>query len=512
MDLRASSSLHPSPPGETLGALRFVNGYAGLPEAFHTRLAPEPLPEPYLVGYSASAGALIGLGPETARDPDFVQVFSGNRIPPGADPLAAVYSGHQFGVYVPRLGDGRALLLGEVSGPDGAGWELQLKGSGRTPYSRSGDGRAVLRSSIREFLGSEAMAGLGIPTTRALAVIGADTPVMRETVETAAVVTRMAASFVRFGSFEYFAHHGRTEELRQLADFVIARHYPQAAAEPEPVLALLTEVVARTARLVAQWQGVGFMHGVLNTDNMSILGLTLDYGPFQFMDGFDAHHICNHSDTHGRYSYANQPDIGLWNLYALAQALLPLSKSVEATQAVLDTYRTHFAAALEEIFHAKLGLLSVLDADETLIDGLLSRLHAGRVDWTLFWRRLAGLRLDASRPEDDAEVRDLFADRAAFDAWAVDFRARLRQEGQSGAHDAERAARMRAVNPCYVLRNWMAEEAIAAARGDVGARDFAPVERLRRLLERPYEEQPGAERYAALPPDWAGNIALSCSS
>jgi uncharacterized protein YdiU (UPF0061 family) len=512
VDLRASSQLHPSPPGEALGVLRFVNGYAGLPEAFHTRLAPEPLPDPYLVDYSAPAGALIGLAPEAGADPDFVQVFSGNRVPAGADPLAAVYSGHQFGVYVPRLGDGRALLLGEALGPDGRAWEIQLKGSGRTPYSRSGDGRAVLRSSIREFLGSEAMAGLGIPSTRALAVIGADAPVMRETVETAAVVTRMAPSFVRFGSFEYFAHTGGTEQLRQLADFVIARHYPQAASEPEPVLAMLSEVVARTARLVAQWQGVGFMHGVLNTDNMSILGLTLDYGPFQFMDGFDAHHICNHSDSQGRYSYANQPDIGLWNLYALGQALLPLAGSVEATQAVLDTYRAHFGSALETVFHAKLGLRTALEADETLIDGLLSRLHAGRVDWTLFWRRLAGLRLEASRPEDDAELRDLFPDRAAFDAWAADYRARLRQEGQTAAVDAERAARMRAVNPCYVLRNWMAEEAIAAARGDAGERDYAPVERLRRLLERPFDEQPGAERYAALPPDWAGNLSLSCSS
>ena len=512
MDLRASSSLHPSPPAEELGSLSFVNGYASLPAAFHTRLAPEPLPAPYLVGYSPPAGKLIGLGPHAASDPDFVQVFAGNRVPPGADPLAAVYSGHQFGVYVPRLGDGRAHLLGEVSGPDGTSWELQLKGSGRTPYSRSGDGRAVLRSSIREFLGSEAMAGLGIPTTRALAVIGADAPVMREAVETAAVVTRMAPSFVRFGSFEYFAHHDRTEELRQLADFVIARHFPAAAEQAVPALALLAEVVARTARLVAQWQGVGFMHGVLNTDNMSILGLTLDYGPFQFMDGFDARHICNHSDSHGRYSYANQPDIGLWNLYALGQALLPLAGSVEATQAVLDTYRSHFATALEEVFHAKLGLRTVLESDEALIDGLLSRLHAGRVDWTIFWRSLAALRLDTSRPEDDAAVRDLFPDRAAFDAWVSAYRARLRQEGQSAATDAERSARMRAVNPCYVLRNWMAEEAIAAARGDAGERDFAPVERLRRLLERPYEAQPGAERYAALPPDWAAAIALSCSS
>ena len=367
MDSRLRSALphlHPVPPAEALAALRFDNSFARLPAAFYSRLPPTALPAPYLVAYSPAAGRLIGLPPQAPAAPDFLPVLAGNQVPAGAEPLAAVYSGHQFGVYVPRLGDGRATLLGEVAGADGSPWELQLKGAGLTPYSRSGDGRAVLRSSIREFLCSEAMAGLGIPTTRALAIVGSDHPVFRETTETAAVVTRMAPSFVRFGSFEYFAHSGRHAELRQLADYVIERFYPEVADEAQPYLALLAAVTRRTAELIARWQGVGFMHGVMNTDNMSILGLTIDYGPFQFMDGFDAAHICNHSDTQGRYAWHRQPEIGLWNLYALGQALLPLTVDEAATRAVLDQYREFFGNALEAEFHAKLGLATVQAGDE----------------------------------------------------------------------------------------------------------------------------------------------------
>ena len=298
--------------------------------SFYTRLPPAPLPEPYLVGFSEAAGNLIGIGEDEL--PGLTDALAGNRQIAGSDPLAAVYSGHQFGVYVPRLGDGRALLLGEAVGPTGEHWELQLKGSGKTPYSRMGDGRAVLRSSIREFLGSEALHHLRVPTTRALAVIGSDQPVIRETVETAAVTLRMSPTFVRFGSFEYFYWTRQYDALRQLADYVIARFYPECRAAQQPYLAFLEQVARRTARLVAQWQGVGFCHGVLNTDNMSILGITIDYGPFGFMDAFDGGYICNHSDVNGRYAYNMQPQIAHWNLYALGQALVALTDDVDCNE------------------------------------------------------------------------------------------------------------------------------------------------------------------------------------
>ena len=399
----------------------------------------------------------------------------------------------------------RVLLVG----PDGRVWELQLKGAGKTPYSRMGDGRAVLRSSIREFLCSEAMHALGIPTTRALAVVGSDYPVFRETVESAAVVTRMAPSFVRFGSFEYFYWQQRYGELRELADYVISTFYPELEEAPCPYLALLEEVARRTARLVAHWQAVGFCHGVMNTDNMSILGLTIDYGPFGFIDGFDAGHVCNHSDEQGRYAYHRQPQIAHWNLYCLGQALVALTEDVEATQAAIEVFKDEFAQALDERLHAKLGLATVQPGDEALIERTIELLHTNRADWTLFWRRLAMLRVDAANPGDDAPVRDLIADRAAFDAWAAAYRARLRRESSI---DAERAARMNRVNPKYVLRNYLAEIAIRKARGDESPRDFGEVARLLEVLQRPYDEQPEFDDYARLPPEWSAGLHLSCSS
>jgi len=510
---------HPLPPPAAAFAatspfdpLRWDNSFGRLPGRFYTRLAPTPLPEPYKVAYSADAAALIGLPAGAADQPAFVETAVGNRVPADADPLAAVYSGHQFGVYVPQLGDGRAILLGSVRGPQDT-WELQLKGSGKTPYSRMGDGRAVLRSSIREFLCSEAMHGLGIPTTRALSVMGSDQPVFRETTETAAVVIRMAPSFVRFGSFEYFYWRQLHDELRQLADYVIDTFYPEcraAGAGPGTYLALIEAVARRTARLLAQWQGVGFCHGVMNTDNMSILGLTIDYGPFGFLDAFDANHVCNHSDEQGRYAYAQQPGIAHWNLYCLGQALIPLTDDVEATQAALETYKDEFAPAVSAQFRAKLGLAAEFDGDDALTEKLLALLDAQRVDWTIFWRRLSQLPAQAPNARADAPVRDLFADREAFDAWVRDYRARLAAENSV---DAERSTRMNRVNPKFVLRNHLAETAIARARGDDGGtRDFGEVARLLDCLRRPFDEQPQYESYAQMPPDWAGALHLSCSS
>ena len=463
---------------------------------------PTPLPAPYFVAASDKAAQLVGLDAATLAQEDFVAAFTGNAAPARAMPLSAVYSGHQFGVWAGQLGDGRAILLGEIDGPQGP-MELQLKGAGLTPYSRMGDGRAVLRSSIREFLCSEAMAALGIPTTRALVVTGSDKGVMRETVETSAVVTRMAPSFVRFGSFEHWYYRDKPGELKLLADYVIDRFYPALRAEANPYKALLAEVTRRTARLVAQWQAVGFMHGVLNTDNMSILGLTLDYGPFGFMEAFDSGHICNHTDQQGRYSYANQPQIGHWNCHALAQALLPLVGEVEDAQEALGVYQGEFAAHMDQLLHAKLGLSESGEDDRALFDAMFALMQANHVDFTQFFRKLGGLQLGA--PEQDGPLRDLFIDREAFDGWAALYRARLGKEARG---DARRKAAMDAVNPKYVLRNYLAQVAIDKAQN----KDFSEVARLLSVLERPFDEQAEHEAYAALPPDWASHLEVSCSS
>ncbi|RJF98471.1 protein adenylyltransferase SelO [Noviherbaspirillum saxi] len=486
--------------------LPFENSFAGLPASFYTRLQSTPVPAPYLVGASASAAALIGLDVTALSEQHAIDAFSGNRVLPGSEPLSAVYSGHQFGVWAGQLGDGRAILLGDVPAMDGSHpdrLELQIKGAGLTPYSRMGDGRAVLRSSIREFLCSEAMAALGIPTSRALCVTGSDMLVMRETPETSAIATRMAPTFIRFGSFEHWFYNDRKDELKILADYVIDRFYPALRATAQPYAALLTEVTRRTAELMAQWQAVGFMHGVMNTDNMSILGQTIDYGPFGFMEAFDAGHICNHSDHQGRYAYHMQPRIGQWNCFALGQALLPLIGEVDDVHVVLAIYKSAYENKFDQLMHAKLGLHSNLPEDGKLIEAMHELMQKTHVDFTLFFRRLAGLQVD--NPAADEGIRDLFIDRPAFDAWAAQYRLRLRQENSD---DAVRKAEMHTVNPKFVLRNYLAQIAIEKAQN----KDFSEVARLLAVLERPFDEQPENESYAELPPDWANELEVSCSS
>ncbi|XHS78312.1 YdiU family protein [Burkholderiaceae bacterium UC74_6] len=475
--------------------LYWPNRFAALGAAFHTELPTQGLPDPHWVATSPECATLLGLPADWADD-QALQVFSGNALWPGMKSLASVYSGHQFGVWAGQLGDGRAHWLGEMRTGSGEAFELQLKGAGRTPYSRMGDGRAVLRSSIREFLCSEAMAALGIPTTRALSITASSgLPVRRETMETAAIVTRVAPSFIRFGHFEHFAHNGRIAELRQLADFFIEHHAPECREAAVPALALAEKVARQTAELIADWQGVGFCHGVMNTDNMSMLGLTLDYGPFGFMDGFNPGHICNHSDDRGRYAYINQPNVGLWNLHALAHALLPLvpgeeEAASEAALAAIGVYREAFPRALVLRFCAKLGLTTVREEDASLIEDWLQLLGSERVDFTLAHRRLG-----------TPAARDLFIDRAAFDAWSLRHTERLKHE-PAGALE-----RMRAVNPAVVLRNHLAENAIRAAQGG----DFSEVQRLQRVLATPFED-PVNPADAALPPDWAAELEVSCSS
>jgi uncharacterized protein YdiU (UPF0061 family) len=489
-----------------LDQLEIGNTFSELPSSFYTHLMPTPLPQPYLVARSESAADLIQLDANAFDSEKFLQVFTGNQVLDGSKPLAAVYSGHQFGVWAGQLGDGRAILLGDVAAqntdPSGR-MELQLKGAGMTPYSRMGDGRAVLRSSIREFLCSEAMAALGIPTSRALCVTGSDQYIMREAPETSAVATRMAPSFVRFGSFEHWFYNNRHDDLKTLADYVIARHYPKLQDAANPYAALLIEVTRRTAHLAAQWQAVGFMHGVLNTDNMSILGLTLDYGPFGFMEAFDASHICNHSDNQGRYAYHMQPQICHWNCYALGQAMLPLIGEVDDVQQALSGYKTEFTGKLDQLLHAKLGLTTVQSEDAELLDQMFATMQESHVDFTQFFRKLGDLQID--NKEMDEPLRDLFLNRPAFDAWATLYRARLKQEGSL---DEPRQPMMHAVNPKYVLRNYLAQIAIEKAQN----KDFSEIARLLAVLEKPFDEQPENEQYAALPPDWASTLEVSCSS
>lgn len=508
-DAPAASSPPVDEPG-ALDRLAWDNRFAALPPAFGTRLDPIPLPMPYRVAISDDAAATIGLTVAELSTQPSIATLAGNRVASGSAPLAAVYSGHQFGVWAGQLGDGRAHLLGGVPSSDrgraGEILELQLKGAGKTPYSRMGDGRAVLRSSIREFLCSEAMHALGIPTTRALSLVGSDQPVVRETVETAAVVTRMAPSFVRFGSFEHWAARNRTDELRVLADYVIDSFYPEARDAANRWQGLLAAVTARTARLIAQWQAVGFCHGVMNTDNMSILGLTLDYGPFGFLDAFDANHVCNHSDEQGRYAYSRQPAVARWNLYCLGEALMPLIDDVESAEAALEPFKALFEASLDDALHAKLGLVDRQADDAALFADLFALLQASRVDYTIFFRRLCDFDVPGREPvRPGSEVGDLFVDRERFDRWAGAYRTRLGR--QAMAPEARRIA-MRAVNPKYVLRNHLAEAAIVGAR----AKDFSELERLSKVLQHPFDEQPDNERYADAPPSWASALEVSCSS
>jgi uncharacterized protein YdiU (UPF0061 family) len=394
--------------------LLWDNSFARLGAPFCTPLAPQPLSDPYWVGRSAAVAELLGLDVHGPASDDLLQVLSGNQPLSGTQPLASVYSGHQFGQWAGQLGDGRAILLGETNG-----LEVQLKGSGLTPYSRMGDGRAVLRSSIREFLCSEAMHGLGIPTTRALCVTGSDDEVWRETLETAAVVARVAPSFIRFGHFEHFSARNQIAELKTLADYVLERFYPEcrdpAQHQGNPYAALLHRVVERTAVMLAHWQSVGFCHGVMNTDNMSILGLTIDYGPFQFLDAFDPGHICNHSDRLGRYAFDRQPDIAHWNLYALAQALLPLIGEQKLALAALDTYKPLFDHHFHHLMSAKLGLVADQQnpSQRMLIADITTLLADNRVDHSIFWRRLS----HAVASGHFEAVRDLFLDRASVDPW-----------------------------------------------------------------------------------------------
>jgi uncharacterized protein YdiU (UPF0061 family) len=473
----------------------FQNTYAALPDGFFARVAPTPVTAPRLIKLNRPLAVRLGLDPDLLESPEGAEILAGKRLPDGAEPIAMAYAGHQFGYFVPQLGDGRAILLGEVIDIDGIRRDIQLKGSGPTPFSRRGDGRAALGPVLREYIVSEAMAALGIPTTRSLAVTVTGEHVMRETALPGAVLTRVASSHIRVGTFQYFAARGDTEGVKRLADHAIARHYPQAAEAERPYHTLLEGVITRQAELVARWLQVGFIHGVMNTDNTSISGETIDYGPCAFMDHYDPAAVFSSIDEQGRYAYANQPRIALWNLTRLAECLLPLfsddkDKAIEQAQSVLAEFPAKFTAAYQSGLRQKIGLFTARDGDEALVQDLLDAMAKNKADFTLTFRGLSAAAEDAARDQD---ARTHFADPIAYDEWVARWRQRTGEEPQT---PAERAGMMRAVNPAFIPRNHRIEAVIQAA---VARDDYAPFEELIAVLAKPYEEQPAFADYANPP-------------
>ncbi|MDX2321552.1 MAG: YdiU family protein [Moritella sp.] len=489
----------------SIDSLTCDNHYARLPAHFYNKQIPAGLCDPKMVSLNPQVLALLGLDDSFADSDALLQLCSGNYLPSGFEPLAMKYTGHQFGHYNPDLGDGRGLLLAQVKSTDKADsptWDLHLKGAGKTPYSRQGDGRAVLRSSIREYLCSAAMQGLGIPTTQALSVVVGSDTIMREQVEQAAMVVRVAESHVRFGHFEHFYYTQRLDDLKLMLDYTLTQHFPDALTAEMPYLAFYKQVVTTTAELMAHWQAVGFVHGVMNTDNMSILGQTFDYGPFAFQDDFDPAYVCNHTDYSGRYAFNQQPQVGYWNLMALGRSLTPFM-DVEPLNATLQTYDDIFLAKLRQLMRAKLGLQQVLDGDGELIKQLLEILASSSVDYSYFFRSLSDF--DSTEGALNSAIRDQFIDRDGFDTWAAQYQQRLLLELSV---DDVRKVHMDQVNPKYILRNYLAQQAIEQATDY----DYSLVNELVKVLANPFDEHPEFETLAALPPEWGRKMVLSCSS
>lgn len=485
----------------TLETLNFDNTYTRFPEHFFHRVTPQPLVDAHLISFNTEVASLLDLNPCEINPSDLANYFGGESLLPGSEPIAMKYTGHQFGYYNPDLGDGRGLLLGEVVNRKGERWDLHLKGAGKTRYSRFGDGRAVLRSSIREYLVSEAMQGLGIPTTRALCLIGSTQYVMRNGMESCAAVLRVTPCHIRFGHFEYFYYSKQHEDLRRLADYCIERYYPDVKEADNPYLAMYQQIADRTAQLVAQWQAYGFVHGVLNTDNMSILGETFDYGPYTFLDEYRPDFVANQNDTAGRYAFKQQPDIVQWNLTALAESFLPMVGEEELKD-VLRAYSYKFVAYRNARFAARLGLQTEQAGDAVLIESLLALFAEHKVDFNRFFRTLCDY--EGAGAARDA-LYSFLCDTAALDRWLDQYDERLATEAASFPI---RRQQMRSVNPKYILRNYMAEEAIR----DATEGNYVLVNQLLGLLRHPGDDHPDMQRFADTPPDWAGAICLTCSS
>ena len=487
---------------------RFDNSYARLPERFYARALPTSAKVPKLIRANKALAVELGLDPEWLVSPQGLAFLSGQEIVEGSEPIAMAYAGHQFGQFVPQLGDGRAILLGEVIDRQGRRRDIHLKGSGCTPFSRGGDGNAALGPVLREYVLSEAMASLGIPTTRALAAATTGQSVVREKILPGAVIARVASSHIRVGTFQFFAARGDVEALRLLAEHVIERHYPAAAEAEDRYRALLEKVIAAQAELVARWQAVGFIHGVMNTDNMSVAGETIDYGPCAFMDAYDPETVFSSIDRMGRYAYGNQPKIALWNLTRFAETLLPLlgddeAKAVGVAEEALTTFSALFQRAYQDGFRRKLGLGGEREGDPELVGTLLEALSRNKVDFTLFFRRLSYAQ---SEGEGEAAVRAMFADTAAFDDWLTRWRLRLQFE----PFDAEgSAAAMRAVNPAFIPRNHRVEAMIRAA---VDGEDRAQFEELLAVLSRPFDDQPEFLEYQDPPLEEERVLATFCGT
>jgi uncharacterized protein YdiU (UPF0061 family) len=493
--MEGERAVQPASSAKAAMTFPFSNSYVRLPERFYARVAPTSAATPKLIRLNRELALQLGLDPDWLSTPEGVEILAGKRIAEGSEPIAMAYAGHQFGNFVPQLGDGRAILLGEVVDKAGQRRDIQLKGSGRTPYSRRGDGKAALGPVLREYVVSEAMAALGISTTRSLAAATTGATVARETILPGAVLVRVASSHIRFGTFQFFAARGDVEGVRVLADHVIARHYPEAAEAARPYRALVDAVIAAQAELVARWLMVGFIHGVMNTDNMSIAGETIDYGPCAFMDAYDPATVFSSIDRRGRYAYGNQPRIALWNLARLAETLLPLLSDQEDvaiadTEAALAAFTPQFERSYQAGLGRKLGFSAEREGDAALASTLLDGMAVNQVDFTLFFRRLGDAQLEG---EGDAAVRALFADPSAYDAWVPQWRARLRDDPQDVA---TRGAAMRAVNPAYIPRNHRVEAVIKAA---VEQEDFAPFDELVAVLARPFDDQPALSHYGQPP-------------
>lgn len=487
----------------TWNAITLTHRYHDLPAVFYQDVAPQPLHNPHWVLWNSSLAQSFGLPDEPNQE--LLASLSGQRPFAGFKPLAMKYAGHQFGVYNPDLGDGRGLLLAEIVNIHGESFDLHVKGSGKTPYSRMGDGRAVLRSTIREYLCSEAMAGLGIATTRALGMMASDTVVYREQPEKGALLVRVSQSHVRFGHFEHLFYTNQINELRLLTDKVIAWHHPQCLQNEKPYVAWFNQVVQSTAEMIAQWQAIGFAHGVMNTDNMSILGQTFDYGPFGFLDAYDPAFIGNHSDYQGRYAFDQQPRIGLWNLSALAHALSPLIERGDLQQA-LSQYEPQLSRRFSQLMRNKLGLLTSQAGDSELFERLFALLANSRVDYTRFMRQLSCL-----DHASEQSVLDLVASRQEAEIWLNDYQRRCQLETNHLGEvisSQQRCERMRQHNPKYILRNYLAQIAIEQAEQG----NYEELLRLSQLLQQPYAEQEAFDHYAQLPPDWSKELSISCSS
>ncbi len=478
---------------------QFINSYHDELAGFYTELKPTPLKDARLLYYSQPLADDLGLSPDFFTG-ESAAVLRGEALLPGMNPIAQVYSGHQFGVWAGQLGDGRGILLGEQQLPDGRKYDWHLKGAGLTPYSRMGDGRAVLRSVIREFLASEALHHLGIPTTRALSIVTSQQPVFREQPERGAMLMRIAESHLRFGHFEHFYYREQPAEVRKLADYAIRHHWPHLVDETDRYALWLRDIAERTARLIALWQAQGFAHGVMNTDNMSILGLTIDFGPYAFLDDYQPGFICNHSDYQGRYAFDNQPAVAYWNLHRLGQALSGLM-TADQIRGALDAYEPALMVAFGEQMRKKLGFFSRDNQDNDLLTELLSLMAKEGRDYTRTFRQLSHVEV----AENQMALRDDFLDRDAFDAWHRKWRLRLQQDS---VDDATRQTQMKSVNPKRILRNYLAQNAIEAAEKD----DISVLTRVHQGVLNPYEDDVAFDDLSALPPEWGKTLEISCSS